>query len=96
MNLLATLRVRVVGFIVFPKMYQKDPDFGQICSKGVGEIIICIMVFYLEVCSHVFLFVLYGSVSAWNSMPVYYLATLAMINSCFGRARLILVTVASR
>ena len=35
MNLLATLHVRVVGFIVFPEMYQNDPDFGQICSKGV-------------------------------------------------------------
>ena len=53
--------------------------FGQICSNGIGEIIICMRVFSLEVCSYVFLFVLYRSVSSWNSMPVHYLATLAVI-----------------
>ena len=56
MNLLTTLGVWVVGFDVFLDRFTA-------CSKGNGEIIICMMVFCLEVCSYVFMFVFYGSVS---------------------------------
>jgi uncharacterized membrane protein len=71
-SLLATSKVKVVGFDLFHEKYVNEADFAQMLKivQIVHMVIICYMTtFSFEVRSFVFLIVLYEITLSWGYMP---------------------------